>query len=102
MLFLQSEEKMPSLQSFVATSIFPNICPALIDLGFNLISLYGFPPCASDFIKMAMQDDFPVPLGPRIHQVIAIVTRHPEYGSLAKETLLMYEEIMSKSQLNSK
>jgi hypothetical protein len=36
------------------------------------------------------------------HQVIAIVTRHPEYGSLAKETLLMYEEIMSKSQLNSK
>ncbi|TWX72082.1 hypothetical protein ESZ36_02300 [Colwellia demingiae] len=36
------------------------------------------------------------------HQVIAIITRHPEYGSLAKESLLMYEEIMSKSQLNSK
>jgi len=35
------------------------------------------------------------------HQVIAIITRHPEYGSLAKESLLMYEEIMSKSQLNS-
>ncbi len=34
------------------------------------------------------------------HQVIAIVTRHPEYGSLAKETLLMYEDIMTKSQQN--
>ena len=35
------------------------------------------------------------------HQVIAIVTRHPEYGSLAKETLLMYEDIMTKSQQNN-
>ena len=34
------------------------------------------------------------------HQVIAIVTRHPEYGALAKETLLMYEYIMTKSQQN--
>jgi len=36
------------------------------------------------------------------HQVIAIILRHPEYASLAKEILLMYEEIMSKSQQNSK
>lgn len=36
------------------------------------------------------------------HQLLAIITRHPEYGALVKEGLLMYEAIMSKSQLNSK
>ena len=36
------------------------------------------------------------------HQVIGIVSRHPEYASLAKEIILMYEEIMSISQENSK
>ena len=34
-------------------------------------------------------------------QVMAIISRHPEYASLAKEVMLMYEEIMSKSQENS-
>ena len=36
------------------------------------------------------------------HQVMAILSRHPEYASLAKEMLLMCEDIMSKSQQNSK
>ncbi|MDG1731989.1 MAG: hypothetical protein P8M49_07395 [Thalassotalea sp.] len=35
------------------------------------------------------------------HQVMAVVKRHPEYAALAKGALLMYEEIMSQSQLNS-
>jgi hypothetical protein len=35
------------------------------------------------------------------HQVTALLSRHPEYAALAKEILLMYEEIMSKSQQNS-
>jgi len=34
------------------------------------------------------------------HQLMAVISRHPEYGQLAKKALLMYEEIMSKSQLN--
>jgi hypothetical protein len=33
-------------------------------------------------------------------QVMAIISRHPEYASLAKEVILMYEKIMSKSQQN--
>ncbi|MEW6998959.1 hypothetical protein AADZ86_14840 [Colwelliaceae bacterium BS250] len=36
------------------------------------------------------------------HQVMAILSRHPEYAPLAKGVLLMYEEIMSKSQENNK
>ncbi|PKI13963.1 hypothetical protein [Colwellia sp. 12G3] len=35
------------------------------------------------------------------HQILAIVTRHPEYASLIKAGLVMYEEIMTKSQLNN-
>ncbi len=35
------------------------------------------------------------------HQIMAIVSRHPEYATLVKAALLMYEEIMSKSQQNS-
>jgi hypothetical protein len=35
------------------------------------------------------------------HKILAIISRHPEYASLAKETLLMYEKIMTKSQQNS-
>lgn len=38
-VFRQSAEKMPSVQSFVATSSFPNICAAVIALGFIRISL---------------------------------------------------------------
>lgn len=36
------------------------------------------------------------------HQILAIVTRHPEYGSLVKESIVKYEEIMTISQLNSR
>jgi len=36
------------------------------------------------------------------HQILALITRHPEYGTLVKSGIEMYEEIMSKSQLNSK
>ena len=36
------------------------------------------------------------------HQILAIITRHPEYGTLVKSGIEMYENIMSKSQLNSK
>lgn len=35
-------------------------------------------------------------------QVMSIIARHPKYLPLAKGVLLMYEEIMSKSQLNEK
>ncbi|TRX55170.1 hypothetical protein [Thalassomonas sp. M1454] len=34
------------------------------------------------------------------HQVMAVITRHPEYAALAKGVLLMYEEVMNKSQQN--
>jgi hypothetical protein len=34
------------------------------------------------------------------HQIMALIVRHPEYAALAKEVVLMYEEIMSKSQEN--
>jgi hypothetical protein len=36
------------------------------------------------------------------HQVMAVLTRHPEYAPLAQKCLVMYEEIMSQSQRNSK
>jgi len=36
-----------------------------------------------------------------VHQLLDIITRHPEYAALVKGGLLMYEEIMTKSQLNS-
>jgi hypothetical protein len=36
-----------------------------------------------------------------VHQLLDVITRHPEYGALVKAGLLMYEEIMTKSQLNS-
>lgn len=42
-VFLQSVEKMPSVQSFVATSSRPNIWGAVIALGFMRISLCGWP-----------------------------------------------------------
>jgi hypothetical protein len=35
------------------------------------------------------------------HQIMALIARHPEYASLAKEVVLMYEKIMSQSQKNS-
>lgn len=36
------------------------------------------------------------------HKVMAVLERHPEYASLVQSILLMYEEIMSKSQQNNK
>ncbi len=36
------------------------------------------------------------------HEVLLILSRHPEYSSLAQEVILMYESIMSKSQQNSR
>ncbi|QBY02995.1 hypothetical protein E2K93_00795 [Thalassotalea sp. HSM 43] len=36
------------------------------------------------------------------HQVMALVKRHPEYGSLAKKVLESYQGIMTKSQENNK
>ena len=38
-VFLHKVEKIPSVQSFVATSNRPNICGAVMALGFILISL---------------------------------------------------------------
>lgn len=38
-VFLQSAEKIPSVQSLVATSNLPNIWAVVIDLGFIRISL---------------------------------------------------------------
>lgn len=42
-VFLQRLENIPSVQSFVATSRRPNICGAVIALGFILISRCGCP-----------------------------------------------------------
>lgn len=42
-VFLHSVEKMPSVQSLVATSSRPNIWGAVIALGFMRISLWGWP-----------------------------------------------------------
>ncbi len=36
------------------------------------------------------------------HQVMDVLKRNPEYGALAKGALLMYEDIMAKSQQNAK
>jgi hypothetical protein len=36
------------------------------------------------------------------HQVMTVLTRHPEYAPLAQKCLVLYEEIMSQSQKNSK
>lgn len=35
------------------------------------------------------------------HQIMGLLKRHPEYAPLAEGVLLMYEEIMTKSQENS-
>ena len=44
------------------------------------------------FLELTLEDS---------QQVLAIISRHPEYASLAKEVFLMYEDIMTKSQENS-
>ena len=63
---LHSVEKIPSVQSLVATSRRPNIWGAVIALGFILISLWGAPQSVIDFIRTWIQQDLPAPLGPRV------------------------------------
>ena len=69
----QSVENIPSVQSLVATSRRPNICGAVMALGFILISLCGAPQSVMAFIKMWIQQDLPAPLGPRV--IIPCLTR---------------------------
>ena len=61
-----SVEKMPSVQSLVATSSRPNICGAVMAFGFILISLCGSPQSVIDFMSTLMHLVFPVPEGPRV------------------------------------
>ena len=63
---LQSAEKMPSVQSLVATSSRPNICGAVIALGFIRISLCGVPQSVIARISRWMMHVLPVPEGPSI------------------------------------
>ncbi|RHW76680.1 hypothetical protein [Colwellia sp. RSH04] len=35
------------------------------------------------------------------HQVMGLLNKHPEYAALAKETIKLYEDIMTTSQRNS-
>ena len=64
-VLLQSVEKIPSVQSLVATSRRPNICGAVMALGFILISRCAIPTSVNAFIKIWMQHVLPAPLGPR-------------------------------------
>lgn len=65
-VLLHRVEKIPSVQSLVATSSLPNIWGAVIALGFILISLWGFPHSPKAFIRMWMHLVFPAPDGPRV------------------------------------
>lgn len=62
---LHSVEKIPSVQSLVATSSRPNICGAVIAFGFMRISLCTATHSVSAFISTWMQHVFPAPDGPR-------------------------------------
>lgn len=63
-VFLQRVEKIPSVQSFVATSSLPNIWGAVMALGFILISLCGVPQSVMAFINTWIHAVLPAPLGP--------------------------------------
>ena len=65
-VLLQRVEKIPSVQSLVATSSLPNICGAVIALGFILISRCGEPVSVMAFIKTWMQLVLPAPEGPSV------------------------------------
>lgn len=78
-VFLQSVEKTPSVQSLVVTSSIPNICEAVMALGFIRISLWGAPHSVMAFISVWMQVVFPEPLGPNII-IPAGRTRQEETG----------------------
>ena len=62
----QRVEKMPSVQSLVATSRRPNICGAVMALGFMRISLCGTPHSVMDFMRVWMQRVLPAPEGPSV------------------------------------
>ena len=64
-VFLHRAEKIPSVQSLVATSSRPNICGAVIALGFILISLWGATHTLIAFIRVWIHVVLPEPLGPR-------------------------------------
>lgn len=65
-VLLHRVEKIPSVQSLVATSSRPNIWGAVIALGFILSSLWGSPQSVIAFIRIWIQQVFPAPLGPRV------------------------------------
>lgn len=65
-VFLHRVEKTPSVQSLVVTSSVPNICEAVMALGFILISRWGAPQSDMAFIRVWMQVVFPAPLGPNV------------------------------------
>ena len=65
-VFRQSVENIPSVQSLVATSRRPNICGAVIALGFMRISRWGAPQSPIAFMSMLIQIVLPAPLGPRV------------------------------------
>lgn len=65
-VLLHRVEKIPSVQSLVATSSRPNIWGAVIALGFILSSLWGSPQSVIAFISMWIHLVFPAPVGPRV------------------------------------
>ena len=64
-VLLHNVEKIPSVQSLVATSSRPNIWGAVIALGFILISRWGAPHSVMDFISTLIHLVLPAPDGPR-------------------------------------
>ena len=77
-VFRQSVENIPSVQSLVATSRRPNICGAVIALGFMRISRWGAPQSPIAFMSMLIQIVLPAPLGPRV--IIPWRTRWVSYN----------------------
>ena len=65
-VLLHRVEKIPSVQSLVATSRRPNICGAVMAFGFILISLCGSPHSVIAFIRVWIHLVLPAPLGPRV------------------------------------
>lgn len=57
-VFLQRVEKIPSVQSLVATSSRPNIWGAVIALGFIRISLWGWPQSRHIFLQSKSQINY--------------------------------------------
>lgn len=77
-VFRQSVEKIPSVQSLVATSRRPNIWGAVMALGFMRISRWGAPQSPMAFISMLIQTVLPAPLGPKV--IIPWRTRWVSYN----------------------